>query len=56
MGRLVGREFAEAIADPKAEARAAGLTDTEINAEPEAYNMEQHSGFGGCSWSAHLPR
>ena len=33
--------LAQAIADLKAEARAAGLTDAEIDAELEAYNAER---------------
>lgn len=50
MGRLVSRvlhprpgpsEFAQAIADAKAEARAAGLTDADIDAELDAYNAER---------------
>jgi hypothetical protein len=51
-GRLVSRvlrprsgpsPLAEAIADLKAEARAAGLTDTEIDAELAAYNAERRN-------------
>ncbi len=50
MGRLVSRvlhprpgpsELAQAIADAKAEARSAGLTDADINAELDAYNAER---------------
>jgi hypothetical protein len=50
MGRLISRvlhprpgrsELAEAIADAKAEARIAGLTDADIDAELEAYNSER---------------
>ena len=53
MGRLVSRvlnprpgpsELAQAIADAKAEARAAGLTDADIDAELEAYNAERRAG------------
>ncbi|SDD96400.1 hypothetical protein [Belnapia rosea] len=49
MGRLVSRvlnphpgpsELAQAIAAAKAEARAAGLTDADIDAELTAYNAE----------------
>ncbi|HEY3624351.1 MAG TPA: hypothetical protein VGL12_18510 [Roseiarcus sp.] len=35
--------LAEAIAELKAEARAAGLTDTEIDAELAAYNAERRN-------------
>lgn len=50
MGHLVSRvlhprpgpsEFAQAIADAKAEARAADLTDADIDAELDAYNAER---------------
>lgn len=50
VGRLVSRvltphpgpsELAQAIAAAKAEARGAGLTDAEIDAELEAYNAER---------------
>ncbi len=50
MGRLVSRvlrphqgpsELARAISDAKAEARNAGLTDTDIDAELDAYNAER---------------
>ena len=50
MGRLVSRvlrprsgpsELAQAIADAKAEARDAGLTDADIDAELDAYNAER---------------
>jgi hypothetical protein len=53
MGRLVSRvlnpqpgpsELARAIVEAKAEARAAGLTDADIDAELEAYNAERRSG------------
>ena len=49
MGRLLSRvlsprpgptELAQAITDAKAEARAAGLTDADIEAELEAHNAE----------------
>ncbi|MCG7354940.1 hypothetical protein ACX4M5_10645 [Roseomonas mucosa] len=52
MGRLVSRvlaprpgpsELAQAIAAAKAEARAAGLTDADIDAELAAYNAERRS-------------
>ena len=52
MGRLVSRvlrprlgpsELAQAIAEAKAEARAAGLTDADIDTELEAYNAERRS-------------
>ncbi len=52
MGRLVSRvlhprpgptDLAQAIADAKAEARAAGLTDADIDAELDAYNAERRS-------------
>jgi len=36
-------ELAQAIAAAKAEARAAGLTDAEIDAELAAYNTERRS-------------
>lgn len=36
-------ELAQAVADAKAEARAAGLTDADIDAELEAYNAEHRS-------------
>lgn len=50
MGRLVSRvlnprpgpsELTQAIAAAKAEARTAGLTDTDIDAELAAYNAER---------------
>jgi hypothetical protein len=50
MGRLVSRvlrprpgpsELVQAIADAKAEARAVGLTDADIDAELDAYNAER---------------
>lgn len=50
VGRLVSRALrphggpsplAQAIADMKADARAAGLTDAEIDAELAAYNAER---------------
>lgn len=50
MGRLVSRvlnprpgpsDLARAIADAKAEARASGLTEAEIDAELAAYNAER---------------
>lgn len=50
IGRLVGRvlrprsgpsALAQAIAELKAEARAAGLTDPDIDAELAAYNAER---------------
>jgi hypothetical protein len=50
MGRLVSRvlhprlgpsDLAQAIADAKAEARSAGLTDADIDAELNAYNAER---------------
>ncbi len=50
MGRLVSRvlhpqpgpgELAQAIGDAKAEARTAGLTDADIDAELDAYNAER---------------
>lgn len=53
MGRLVSRvlrprsgpsELAQAIADAKAEARAAGLTDADIDAELATYNAERRDG------------
>ena len=56
MGRLVSRvlrppsgpsELAQAIAEAKAEARAAGLTDADIEAELGAYNAERRSGPSG---------
>lgn len=52
MGRLLSRvlrprsgpsELGLAIADAKAEARAAGLTDADIDAELDAYNAERRS-------------
>jgi hypothetical protein len=52
MGRLLGRvlqprpgpsELALAIVDAQAEARAAGLTDADIDAELAAYNSERRS-------------
>jgi hypothetical protein len=51
VGRLVSRALrphsgpsplAQAIAELKAEVRAAGLTDAEIDAELAAYNIERH--------------
>jgi hypothetical protein len=51
MGRLVSRvlrprsgpsPLARAIAELKAEARAAGLSDADINAELTTYNAERH--------------
>ena len=53
IGRLVSRmltprlhpsELARAIAKTKAEARAAGLTDEDIDAELETYNAERRGG------------
>ena len=53
MGRLVSRvlrprsgpgELAQAIAAAKTEARAAGLTDADIDAELAAYNAESRGG------------
>ena len=50
MGRLVSRvlrprpgpsELVQAISDAKAEAREAGLTDADIDAELDAYNAER---------------
>ena len=38
---------AQAIADAKAEARAAGLTDADIDAELDAYNAERRGGPTG---------
>ena len=64
MGRLVGRvlqprsgpsALAQAIADAKAEARAAGLTDADINAELEAYNAERPGSPTGRSCSTRPP-
>lgn len=55
MGRLVSRvlrprpgpsDLARAIAEAKVEARAAGLTDADIDAELEAYNAEGRGGVG----------
>ncbi len=52
MGRLVSRvlhprpgpsELAQAIADAKAEARGAGLTDADIDAELDTYNAERRA-------------
>lgn len=52
MGRLITRvlhprpgpsELAQAIADAKAEARGAGLTDADIDAELDAYNAERRT-------------
>lgn len=52
MGRLVSRvlrprlgpsELAQAIADAKAEARDANLTDADVDAELDAYNAERRS-------------
>lgn len=52
MGRLLSRvlhprpglsELGRAIADAKAEAREAGLTDADIDAELDAYNAERRS-------------
>ena len=51
MGHLISRvlrprlgpsELAQAIADAKAEARDAGLTDADVDAELDAYNAERH--------------
>src|SRR5713101_7853287 len=56
VGRLVSRvlrprsgpsPLAEAIAELKAEARAAGLTDAEIEAELAAYNAERRDRRAG---------
>lgn len=56
MGRLVSRvlrprsgpsALAQAIADAKAEARPAGLTDADIDAELDAYNAERRGGPAG---------
>ncbi len=53
VGRLVSRvlrpqagpsPLAQAISDMKAEARAAGLTDADIDAELAAYNAERRDG------------
>ncbi len=53
MGRLVSRvlnprpgpsELARAIAEAKAEARATGLTDADIDAALAAYNAERRGG------------
>ncbi len=53
MGRLVSRvlnpspgpsPLAQAIAEAKTEARAAGLTDSDIDAELAAYNSERRTG------------
>lgn len=53
VGRLVSRvlqphtgpsPLAQAIADMKADARAAGLTDADIDAELAAYNGERRAG------------
>ena len=53
MGRLVSRvlaprpgpsELARAVAEAKAEARAAGLTEADIDAELAAYNAERRGG------------
>ena len=50
MGRLVSRvlyprrgpsDLAQAIAEAKADARAAGLTDADIDAELDTYNAER---------------
>ncbi len=50
VGRLISRvlhprpgpsELAQAIVDAKTEARGAGLTDTDIDAELDAYNAER---------------
>lgn len=52
MGRLVSRvlhprpgrsELAQAIAEAKTEAHSAGLTDTDIDAELDAYNAERRN-------------
>ena len=52
MGRLVSRvlhpkpgpsDLAQAIADAKADARGANLTDADIDAELETYNAERRS-------------
>jgi len=56
MGRLVSRvlrprsgpsELAQAIAEAKAEARAAGLTEADIDAELATYNAERRGGSAG---------
>jgi hypothetical protein len=56
VGRLVSRvlrprsgpsPLAQAITELKAEARAAGLTDAEIDAELVAYNAERRDGRTG---------
>ena len=56
VGRLISRvlrphsgpsELARAIAELKAEARAAGLTDDEIDAELTAYNAERRNRDAG---------
>ena len=56
MGRLVSRvlrpqagpsPLAAAVAELKAEARAAGLTDAIIDAELAAYNAERRGAAGG---------
>lgn len=56
MGRLVSRVLnpcpgpgglAQAIAAAKAEARAVGLTDADIDAELAAYNAERRGGPTG---------
>jgi len=53
VGRLISRvirprsgpsPLAEAIAEMKADARVAGLTDAEIDAELAAYNAERRDG------------
>ena len=41
----------QAIAELKAEARAAGLTDEEIDAELAAYNAERRSGEAADCWT-----
>lgn len=55
IGRYVSRvlfpseqpsELAQAIAELKAEARAAGLTDEDIDAELAAYNAERRERLG----------
>jgi hypothetical protein len=64
MGRLVSRvlnphpgpsELAQAIAAAKAEARAAGLTDADIDAELTAYNAECRDSPSACSSSTPRP-
>jgi hypothetical protein len=64
VGRLVSRvlrprsgpsPLAQAIAELKAEARAAGLSDAEIDAELVAYNAEGRDRSGGRSSSTPQP-